>query len=76
MDDNTIQLRIPLVKEQSENKEAVTMTTVGAKGGIRNRKVVAVLESFVYPDVREAMTQVKIFPNRIVHHPNSEKWRA
>lgn len=35
------------------------MTAVTNKGGIRNKKVVALLEKQVYPDVRSALTQVR-----------------
>ena len=40
-------------------KDALGMTTITTKGGIRNKKTIAVLEKFVYPDVRQALVQVR-----------------
>ena len=34
------------------------MSAITSKGGIRNKKIIAVLEKYVYPDTRSALSNV------------------
>eukprot|EP00347_Sterkiella_histriomuscorum_P014712 403359840 len=43
--------------QANAQKDQQNMTKITAKGGIRNKKVVALLEKQVYPDVRQALSQ-------------------
>jgi hypothetical protein len=56
-------MRNPAYKEdfQPNHPDVISMQApITTKGGIRNKKVIAVLEKFVYPDVRNAITQVSL----------------
>ena len=36
------------------------MTTMTSKGGVRNKKLIALLEKHVYPNIREGLEEVII----------------
>jgi hypothetical protein len=48
--DDYILIRPP--KRNDEDDDQKAMTAFSAKGGIRNKKVIAYLEKFAYPDIR------------------------
>lgn len=42
----------------NEQRDIAMMTKITSKGGIRNKKVIALLENQVYPEVKQALSKV------------------